>query len=209
MKDWLAEQIWTQHQRTPGGVLEAGYKDEKDERLVAFAKAHLMHFYGADLGKLIRKCGRTPKKYGPGWKTTHGLWAKPVIKPGTKTVQLTKSGTTEAVTRATSFFATLPSWIHELDNYLEACRALAVAAPGGAVFYDPLDGSQVRWDHAQRGRLLVGAEQIEVHPFGKNGPMGFMALPSGTRDHATLAKFIPPCLTHMMDAYFSSLVILG
>jgi hypothetical protein len=212
LKEWLAEQLWTRHQTTEGGVLADGYAGPKDPRLIAFAKKHLMRFYGGALGKIIRECGEEPEKYGPGWRTTRGLWAKTAIKPGTKTVVLTKSGVTEAVGQAEQFIVTLPSWIDGLETFLAICRTLASADKDplrGVVFPDPLDNAEIRWHHAQRGLVLVGHDEIEVHPFGKGAKTDFVSLPLGTIDRTALARFISPCLTHTLDAYLSSLVIEG
>jgi hypothetical protein len=214
LKEWLAERIWTQHQTTPGGVLEDRFTDrytsEKDERLVAFAKKHLMRFYGADLDKLIRDCAADPDEYGPGWKTTRGVRTKAWIKPGTESVRLARSGAAEATERAIAFLTTLPPWIDDLEIFLEACRTLAkVTKDCGVVFRDPLDQAEVRWHHAQRGTRRVGHNQIEVRPFGKDTPKGFVPLPPGTVDRAKLARFLAPDFTQMLDAFFSSLVLEG
>jgi hypothetical protein len=204
LKEWLADRLWTQHRE----LLADGYEGEAGyTKLVAFAKAHLMRFYGGDLGEIIRKCGRNTDKYGPGWKTSRGLWAKPTIKPGTKTVVLAKSGVTEAVERATEFFLKLPPWIDALETFLEACRTLAETRPGGVAFHDPLDGAEVRWHHAQRGVVHVGHEEIEVHPPGTNVKLGFLPAKPGAIDRTALKRFVTPCLTHLMDAFFSGLVL--
>lgn len=207
LKEWLADRLWTLHLATPGGLLADGYKGPQDHRLIAFAKKHLMRFYGADLSKLIRECGKDPEKYGPGWRTTRGLWSKLTIKPGTRTVTLAKSGVGEAVERATTFFVNLPPWIDTLETFLAACRALAEKTVEGVTFHDPLDGAEVRWHHAQRGTDRVGHDQIEVRPPGKGIQQGFVPLPAGTIDRPALKRFVAPCLTHMLDAYFSSLVL--
>jgi hypothetical protein len=210
LKGWLADRIWTQHLETPGGLLEDGYEGKADRRLVAFVKAHLMHFYGGALNKIVRSCGTDEPKYGPGWKTTRGLWAKPTIKPGTKTVVLAKSGVAEAAERAEKFLLNLPSWTDDLYTFLEACRELAETSPEGAVLHDPLEKEiEVRWNPAQRGTTRVGHEEIEVRPWGKNTSKGFVPLPAGTIDGAELRRFVAPCLTHMLDSYFSSLVLQG
>jgi hypothetical protein len=213
LKGWLVDRIWTQHLETPGGLLENGedgYEGKSDERLIAFAKAHLNRFYGGALNEIVRKCGRDEAKYGPGWKTTRGLQAKRTIKRGTKTVVQAKSGVTEAADRAEAFFLGLPPWIDDLDTFLGACRQLAAACPEGVVFHDPLEKEiEVRWNHARRGIKHVGHEEIEVRPWGKNTSKGFVPLPAGTIDVAELRRFVTPCLTHMLDSYFSSLVLQG
>jgi hypothetical protein len=207
LKEWLAERVWTQHLETPSGLLADGYDGPSDSRLVAFAKAHLMRFYGGDLHEIIRDCGSDTEQYGPGWRTTRGLWAKPVLKPGTKTVVQTKSGVSEAVERATGFLINLPSWTDPLETFLAACRVLAERKSDGVVFHDPLDGAEVRWNHAQRAPDRVGHEQIEVRPWGKETKQGFVPLTVGTINRTDLQSFVTPCFTHMLDAYFSSLVL--
>jgi len=153
LKEWLADRLWKQHLETEGGLLARGYKPPQNgnDQLLAFAKAHLMRFYGGDLSKIIRKCGRDEGTYGPGWRTSRGLWAKPTIKPGTKTVVLAKSGVGEAVERATEFFVKLPAWTDDLETFLVACRTLAERMDG-VVFQDPLDGTEFRWTTLSAGR---------------------------------------------------------
>lgn len=209
LKDWLAGQLWT------SGLLADEYDGPADLRLVEFAKRHLMYFYGADLTKIIRECGSNPAKYGPGWRTTHGLSSGGRIKPGTKTVKLTKSGVEEAADNAIEFMAhSLPSWADDLFEFLRACQYLAQVydkhdqdALRGVVFIDPFDHAEVRWHHAQRGKKLVGHHEIEVHPAGRDTAHGFMPLLPGTVDRTALKNFIAPCLTHMLDAFLSSLVV--
>lgn len=190
LKEWLAERLWTQHR----DLLAEGYAGAQDAQLVAFAKGHLMRFYGGDPGGIIRKCGKNPDKYGPGWKTSRGLWAK--------------GGVTEATSCATEFFVKLPEWSDALETFLAACQTLA-EKPEGVVFHDPVDGTEVRWNHAQRGTDYVGHENIEIHPPGANTPRGFIPAAPGTIDRAKLARYVTPCVTHMLDAYFSSLVLEG
>ena len=210
LKEWLADRLWTQHLETPGGLLADDYKGPQDQRLIAFSKAHLMRFYGGDPSKIIRKCGRNVEKFGPGWQTTRGLWAKPTIKPGTKTVVLAKSGVGEATDHAIEFFVKLPPWINMLETFLAACRTLAEKNAEGVVFHDPLDGAEVRWNHAKRVTKRVGHHEIEVRLPGKDdAKLGFVRLPAGTIDSTALKRFVTPCLTHMLDAYFSSLVLEG
>jgi len=56
LKEWLADRVWTQHLETRSGLLADGYDGPEDSRLIAFAKEHLMRFYGGDLGEIIREC---------------------------------------------------------------------------------------------------------------------------------------------------------
>ncbi len=207
LKEWLSDRLWA------SGLLATGYDGPGDPRLVAFGKKHLMHFYGADLSKIIRECGSDEAEYGPGWKTTRGLKAKPILKSGTKTVVIAKSGIAEAEDNAFTFFTTLPGWIHVLHRFLETCQRLAqvdAARTQGVVFSDPFDHAEVRWHHAQRGTRKIGHDEIEVRPAGHNPAhtnYKFMPLPQGTVDQAELRRFIAPCLTHMLDAFLSSLVV--
>jgi hypothetical protein len=204
LKEWLAGRLWTQHRE----LLADGYTGPQDGRLMAFVKEHLMRFYGADPGEIIRKCGKNPEKYGPGWKTSRGLWAKPTIKPGTKTVVLAKSGVTEATDCATEFFVKLPEWSDTLETFLAACQTLA-EKPDGVVLHDPLDGAEVRWNHAQRGTDYVGHVKINVRPPGASTAVGFVPAPAGTIDRSALKRYVTPCLTHTLDAFFSGLVLEG
>jgi hypothetical protein len=86
-------------------------------------------------------------------------------------------------------------------------------ATRGVVFQDPLDGSEIRWHHARRGRkrLSFGHYRVETRPFGRTSFRGgkdiFTPSPPGTIDRVKLGRSIPPSLVHVLDAFFSGLVI--
>jgi len=191
LKEWLADRLWAQHLESGGRLLAKGYASADggyDEKLVSFAKAHLMHFYGGRLSGIVRKCGKDATKYGPGWQTGRG-------------------GVTEAVDHATEFFVALPEWTNALTIFHAACRKLAEKR-GGVIFHDPLDReTEIRWNHAQRGTVHVGHHELEIRPSGKGTAKSFVSLPAGTIDRPKLQRFLTPCLTHMLDATFSSLVV--
>ena len=225
-KEWLAQQLWALHEKTPGGLLADGYKGADDPRLVEFIKAHWMRrMYGGKWNRIIRDLGKDTDAYGPGWRTSRGLWARSVItQAGKKKIVVAPSGIGEAEERAISFLTSLPPWVEAVEHFLTMCTYLAKDydrkdgyATRGVIFHDPLDGvgakgATVRWHHAQRGkrRIEFGHYKIEVHPDGKNDArLGFIPLPSGTVNRKKLGQFIPPCLIHLLDAFFSGRVILG
>src|SRR5207249_11488282 len=136
---------------------------------------------------------RSQTKYGPGWRM--------------------------GVDDAHTFLASLPPWVDDVTEFRYACSQLACTyhlkdgnINRGVVFHDPLDGAEVRWHHAQRGRLRLGFGhyKIEIRPPGLNHPREtFWPLPAGTINRQKLGQFLPPCLIHMLDAFFSGLVIQG
>jgi hypothetical protein len=212
LKQWLAERAWTQHR----DLLADGYEGPDDPRLVSFIKAHLNYFYGGDIAGIIRKCRRDAQTYGPGWRTSRGIWARPAIKPGTKHVVLARGGVGEATDRAVQFLTGLPAWADTLETFLAACRVIAekgATSGAGVVFPDPLDGSEIQWNPAQRGTTRVGHDEIEIRPWGKDTNVPgkrkpvFVPLLPGTVDLSELQRMVAPCLTHTLDAYFSSLVL--
>jgi hypothetical protein len=94
-KNWLAQEVWTLHKSTSGGLLADGYSGSDDPRLVEFIKAHWMRvMYGSELQRIIRNLGMEPTTYGPGWRTSRGLWAKRIITK--KEGLIKKSGVEEA-----------------------------------------------------------------------------------------------------------------
>jgi hypothetical protein len=212
-KIWLTQKLWALHEQRPGGLLvvggDGGYRGPDDTRLIEFVKANWMRFlYGSPWKSIAKKLAQEPKKYGPGWKTTRGLDAKAVRAKKAGGPLL--SGLQEAAIQAQTFFDSLPDWRIPLQTYLAACRSLQ-RTRGGVVFNDPWDGMTVRWNPAQRARTFidVGKYKAEVHPWGLNTKQGFLNLPPGTIDTAELRTFTAPCLIHMLDALFSSLVIEG
>src|SRR5262249_21022357 len=69
-KLWLAERLWTLHEKTPGGLLAAGYKNASDERLIAFIKEIWMRRnYGGKFVRTVRDLARDPVTFGPGWNS--------------------------------------------------------------------------------------------------------------------------------------------
>jgi hypothetical protein len=211
-KEWLAQRLWTLHEKTPGGLLADGYTGAADARLVAFVKEHWMRrMYGGELQQIIWDLGKERRTYGPGWRTSRGLRAKREDAMEDGEVVTLPSGIGEAETCAEAFLEALPPWADEVETFLSMCNHLAYVYDQGVVFHDPLDGVEVRWHHAQRGetRLPFGHYKIEVHPPGVNAREVFWPLPPGTVNRRELGQFIPPCLIQMLDAFFSGLVVTG
>ena len=230
-KVYLAQRLWALHEATQGGLLEDGYQDgARDPRLIEFIKMTWMRYlYGSPFDVIARNLGKEPEKYGPGWKTTRGLYAKAIHTKREGGPCL--SGGLEAKILAQTFFDSLPAWRLTLQMYLDACRSLS-ATESGVVFPDPWDGAEIRWNPAQRARTWVELDNhIAVRPWGElvdvqkvdratgepvrdaEGKLvwikKFEARPAGTIDRGELRRMVAPCLIHTLDAAFSSLVIEG
>jgi len=119
---------------------------------------------------------------------------------------------------ALNFLVAVPGY-ESVDKFLQACQQLAEAAVerdpyAGVVFKDPLDGAKIRWNPVKRadvelpsdGQKLIlslpgtktrRAEAKPVKPYKGDYPV----------DRQKLKQMVAPCLIHMLDAHFSSLVM--
>jgi hypothetical protein len=183
--DYLAQRAWKQRKtllRT--GVEDVlDYEDAADPRLREAVKNLWMRvWYGSPVPYIIFQHSWEKATYGPGWTS-----AKAVAK----------------------FLSGVPQF-KEAHQFLDACRVIAerewTKDPyRGVIFHDPLDDAEVRWNPVQRGEKNVGSGGRHVIVRAPVGP------PNATEDYPVdlddLSKMIPPCLVHMMDAFYSSLVM--
>jgi len=198
-KVWLARECWALHEKE-GDLLADGYTGPDDPRLVSFMKEHWMRrMYGGRLSEIIYDLRRGPDTYGPGWCYTEQL-----------------SG---AMGRAKRFLRSLPSWHRDVERFLEACQYLGrQAAPrGGLVLTDPFDSARVKWNPAQWTTHQVQCAprvKVDIGVHGHHRKVSgertwrFTRAPVGTVHPGELANMTAPCLIHMLDAAFSSFVIL-
>jgi hypothetical protein len=124
-----------------------------------------------------------------------------------------------AAASAQNFLMAVPDY-DRVNTFLEACKRLAEVAVerdpyAGVVLVDPFDGAEVRWNPVKRADVELPS----------NGPKLILSLP-GTKTRRNppqrdgkpyandypvnlrkLKQMIAPCLVHMLDAYFSSLVM--
>jgi hypothetical protein len=140
-------------------------------------------------------------------------------------------GFKDCVKKAEQFLSSIPGF-SDLDRFLSACRKIArLAFKGdpyaGVSFTDPLDGQRVRWNPVKSDNVAIssGDHKLIVRLPGrcskdaKRPPRG-QAIPRESFSPAEantdgdypvnsrkLQNMIAPCLVHMLDAYFSSLVM--
>jgi hypothetical protein len=196
-KAWLARQLWALHERE--NVL-SGYAGPDDPRLVAFIKELWMRRnYGGKFGSTVQDLARDPETYGLGWNSN-------VFATG---------GVTRAEQFWLSFLATLPpEWAPAVETFLDACQYIGSHAhpKRGLVLTAPLDRARVQWNPIKRASLMVpiGNHHLELRACGELARIGRREkfLPRLWRvDLGELSNRVAPCLIHMMDAYFSALVL--
>lgn len=182
------------------------YEDEgwKDERLGELVKECIMRVsYGSAVGQVQRDQRSNPNAYGPGWKP------RDVENANLGGAQLFQNAFDQRYPR--------------LKQFRDMCRRAAELSLKkdkykcqGLVFTDPFDGANVRWNPVKRKKVPVPSEGDSLKislPFGfdKNDdmPLEKLANPDGDYpvDLKELKKFAPPCLVHMLDACYSSLVM--
>jgi len=196
-KAWLARQLWALHERD--NVL-AGYAGPDDPRLVAFIKELWMRRnYGGKFGPTVHDLARDPETYGLGWNSN-------VFATG---------GVTRAEQFWLAFLATLPpEWAPAVETFLDACQYIGSHAhlKCGLVLTAPLDGARVQWNPIARAALMVpiGNHHLELRACGVLATTGKRERFVPTWwcvNRAELSNRVAPCLIHMLDAYFSALVL--
>jgi hypothetical protein len=203
-KRFLAELAWRK-QKDPADSfsLPARYTGPEDADLIKDVKTFWMRIiYGANPrtpGNGSRRTDATFKNLPDGWTVQNGV----------------------------AFLEAVPQYA-AVRQYFEACKQIGrtIAHPQhpdryrGAVFTDPYDGAEVRWNPVERVDHVVSRDGVKLilsvlGHFDKNSKRavpndpdpvtGDYPVRSGGRGGLVLR--IAPCLVHMLDAYFASLVI--
>ena len=199
-KHYLADEALRMHQESGGNLLADGYEGaEGYEKLVAFVKEFWMRtLYGSAGREVVFNLAMEVDEYGLGWKTRAEMWDDHWL--------------TEAEQKAYVYLTSFP-WYATVQRYLHACkhlgdRALMQSRFRGVELTDPYDGAPVRWNPIRRApkRVAVGSHYLYPNLPGKHRDpaTGDYAVDSGH-----LKREIAPMAVHMLDAYFSSLVIEG
>jgi len=208
-KHYLANEALRLHRESGDNLLADGYQGEDGyEKLVAFVKELWMRtLYGSAAREVVFNLAMEVKEYGFGWKTKAGLWEDDWL--------------VEAEHKAQRFLASFP-WYADVERYLHVCqhlgdRALAQSRFCGVEFTDPYDKATVRWNPVQRARKRVPVGSGYLYP-SLPGKLVRRVFQPAVQDLATgdyavdpgdLKRGIAPMSVHMLDAYFSSLVIEG
>lgn len=183
--DYLTRLAWAQRENLLRASVEEveNYRGPDDERLRDAVKNLWMRvWYGSPVPWIIFQHSWKKGVYGPGWVSV-----KAVAK----------------------FLDAVPQF-KEASTFLDACRAIAKRQYQknpflGIVLHDPSDGEEVRWNPVVREEKNVGSGGRHIiirPPRGKPNEAGDYSVSEGD-----LAKMVLPCLVHMLDAYYSSLVM--
>ena len=194
---WLTEQLWALHERDD--VLAPDYAGPSDKRLIEFMKAMWLRWnYGGKFGRTVQDLADDRETYGPGWNSN-------VFATG---------GVQRAEQFWRAFLATLPSeWAPALTTFLDACQYIGRHAhpKRGLVLTAPLEGALVQWNPIGRAPLMVpiGRHHLEMRACGVLAKVGKQKkfIPRWRVNLGELSNRVAPCLVHMMDAYFNSLVL--
>lgn len=172
------------------------YTGSDDPRLQELCKALWMRVsYGSSPWEIAPKQRSDLKTYGPGW----------------------------TIKNAYLFLEDLYKKFPEVRIFLNLCRRIARIAYKrnrytGVTFTDPLDLTKVRWNPVARvNRPLANfGHRLIISVPGSltkvNNRWYFEEAKANKKgeypvDYKTLQKMIAPCLVHMLDAYYSSLVM--
>jgi hypothetical protein len=209
-KEQMAKLVWQMHKNDKlklraGSDAILDYKDGSDERLQKLVKELLMRVsYGSTWWKVEQEQRSHPKIYGPGWEpASAGLFIK-------------------------AFNEEYPG----PQKFRQICRRAAELAYKqdpyrGLFFEDPFDHAEVRWNPVAREDCSVrSGDSLRINlPRGfksdggglqdrniKDQADGFIAgKPNKDGDYPVdrdeLIRMAAPCLVHMLDAYYSSLVM--
>jgi hypothetical protein len=190
-KHLLAQRAWEMYQER-GDLLRAGYDGVKnyegprDDRLIELVKTLWMRrLYGSTVRQVIVDQSWNPDTFGPGWvDTTVQGW----------------SGLSVA-----HFLSTLNGYA-AVEQFLNACRWIGEHADPyeGVTVDDPLDRSKFTWNPVARLNKKLRLGGLDVILSVPKGPEKNGRYPVNRRE---LVNMIAPCLVHMLDAYFSALVL--
>ena len=166
------------------------YTGGGDPRLQELCKSLWMKVsYGSNAYVVVRDQAADPATYGPGW----------------------------SVDDAQKFLDFLQSEFEGAKTFLDACQAIgqqlaSEQTSDGCVFTDPSDGSEVRWNPIKRTDRLLKSDghalTVSLPANRKTNSRFSQTLAARYKlDGNELKKMIAPCLIHMLDAYYSTLVM--
>lgn len=190
----MAQWAWEKHQnpddpfklRGGRGKISA-YTGPEDKRLQELCKQLWMRVsYGGSIKAAVEETDKSinAPMFGPGW---------------------TKEN-------AERFWNDLDTRFPSMHTFLEACQQIAAIAytqnpSAGVTFTDPSDGVGVRWNPVARTEVM----------YSNNGHKLILDLPRAYTkepfqgeypvDRRQLRDMIAPCLVHILDAYYSTLVM--
>jgi hypothetical protein len=208
-KEIAAERVWQRDQNAHDPFkLPRGFEGERDQYLQESVKKAAMTFiYGSAPHTIARTLATSWGEYGPGLGATRNikLFLEDQEVGFREIAQWFKPACTEIGRNA-----------YTADPY------------AGLVLTDPYDGAAVRWNPvAWEAKPCAGADEVRVYAklplvdrytmtvgkTGKRYPKRSWkpAEPNAAGDYPVsrekLYRMVGPCLTHMLDALFASLVI--
>jgi hypothetical protein len=188
-KEWFAEYAWhrdctrTDAFKLPRREGVKRYDKPDDPRLKEAAKKAVMtYLYGSKPGRIAFRLNDDPDTFGPGL------------------------GDAENITRLING----PKLLQPiLTTFLPACRTIADRAfesdpYAGVVLTDPFDRSRVKWNPVRLRLRPVTSGALKVWIDEPQGSRKGGAYPV---DLKKLRNMVAPCLVHMLDALFASLVV--
>jgi hypothetical protein len=196
-KATLARLAFAMHQAKQGGFQlnignssdpEQSYSDADDPKLQNLCKGlWMIKSYGGTAANVVRAQKNDPATYGPGW----------------------------TIKNASLFFNEVKKKYPTLQLFLSACKYIAQEVvkadrAAGLCLVDPSDGSAVRWNPLMRKDRHLGSAQHKLTvslPITKELNDDFSATEAYPVDRDALRRMLAPCFVHMLDAYFSTLVM--
>jgi hypothetical protein len=145
----------------------------------------MKRLYGSKVRRIVQVQSWDPDTYGPGWAdTTIADWS---------------------ATHVEQFLETIP-YYGEVDRFLDACTWIGKNADAydGVTFKDPLDLSTFTWNPValRDERLILDDLELTVRlPLGKERDGRYPVKLD------KLARMVAPCVVHMLDAFYSALVM--
>ena len=199
-KEYLAETAWKLNKEDPifeeGPTEQDRYLCKDDDRLIALVKdTWLRRVYGSHISRIVRD-QRASENFNPGWK-----------KDSKKDFK-----------HAERFIDHVKDQFPEVFDYLNACEEAASDEKldySGITFTDPYDGAKVRWNPVARAikDLKSNGDALELSLPGKIYKGNFKANYPKDNEYPVnrrkLKQMVAPCLVHMLDGYYSSLVMEG
>lgn len=185
-KKGMAERVWAQRDTLlSASKAVRSYSGPDDKRLQSLVKELIMRVsYGSKSGEVEKDERSHPGEFGPGWES---------------------GGATEFITKFNRDFP-------KIALFRQACKKVAIVVMeldeySGVRFHDPSDGAEVRWNPIRIANIPVRVKcsnnfvniYIPDGLISKNGEFPV--------DGTKLARRVMPCLVHMLDAYYSALVM--